>query len=380
MKKFSILLLAFVALLSFNACTQDDDIVFVAQPDPEGIQFSNSLQSMYTLPSGNPDNLAERFVWNEVDFEAPTTISYELQGSASESFDDYMVIGNTGSNNLGVTIGQMRELAADAGLDNDPETEAPNTGTVYFKVRAYAGEGEGNALEEFSEVVSVNVELPEAEEEGEEDLPKIYMVGNFQANGGYGSDWTPADGAPLAATTENENLYEGFVYINSDSPEFKFTPTNEGFEGDYGDSGTEAGDFSESLLQDGEVNAGTPDGTGGYYFVEVDLESLTYNLTKVEFGVIGNATPTGWDADTDMTYDPETMIWSVDLSLTAQEAPDNGFKFRANDAWDIEYGDNEADGTLEFQGANIGVPEEGNYTITMDLSNPRQYTYSFTLN
>ena len=115
MKKFSILLLAFVALLSFNACTQDDDIVFVAQPDPEGIQFSNSLQSMYTLPSGNPDNLAERFVWNEVDFEAPTTISYELQGSASETFDSYMVIGSTGNNNLGVTIGQMLELAEEAG-------------------------------------------------------------------------------------------------------------------------------------------------------------------------------------------------------------------------------------------------------------------------
>ncbi|MGW1455442.1 SusE domain-containing protein [Salegentibacter agarivorans] len=380
MKKFSILFLAFIALLSFSACTQDDDIVFVAQPDPEGIQFSNSFQNTYVLPSGNPANLAERFVWNEVDFDAPTTITYELQGSADEAFGDFMVIGSTDNNNLGVSIGQMRDLAEDAGLDNDPETEAPNTGSVYFKVRAFAGDGEGNALEEFSETIGLNVELPEAEEEGEEELPKIYMVGNFQAAGGYGSDWTPADGAPLAATTEDETKYEGFVFINNDSPEFKFTPTNENFDGDYGDSGAEAGDFSESLLQDGEVNAGTPDGTGGYYFVEVDLENLTYNLTKVEFGVIGNATPTGWDSDTDMTYDPETMTWSLNLSLTAQEAPDNGFKFRANDAWDIEYGDNDADGTLEFQGANIGVPEEGDYTITMDLSNPRQYTYSFTLN
>lgn len=175
MKKFSILFLAFVALLSFSACTQDDDIVFVAQPDPEGIQFSNSFQNTYVLPAGNPDNLAERFVWNDVDFDAPTTITYELQGSTDQAFGDFMVIGSTDSNNLGVTIGQMRELAEDAGLDNDPETEMPNVGTVYFKVRAFAGDGEGNALEEFSEPVSINVELPEAEEEGEAPKMELYL-------------------------------------------------------------------------------------------------------------------------------------------------------------------------------------------------------------
>src|SRR6056297_3339329 len=178
MKKFSILLLAFVALLSFNACTQDDDIVFVAQPDPEGIQFSNTFLNTYVLPAGNPDNLAERFVWNEVDFEAPTTITYELQGSASETFDSYMVIGSTGSNNLGVTIGQMRDLAEEAGLDNEPETDMPNTGMVYFRVRAFAGDGEGNALEELSEVMSVNVELPEAAEEEEPAKTNLYFVGD----------------------------------------------------------------------------------------------------------------------------------------------------------------------------------------------------------
>ena len=82
-----------------------------------------------------------------------------------------------------------------------------------------------------------------------------------------------------------------------------------------------------------------------------------------------------------MVYDSKTKIWSVTLDLTEQEAPNNGIKFRANDAWEINFGDTDADGTLEFNtDQNIGVPADGNYTITLDLSNPRQYKYSISKN
>ncbi|MFD1096451.1 SusE domain-containing protein [Salegentibacter chungangensis] len=380
MKRFSILLLALVAVIGLSSCTHDDDVVFVAQPDPEGVNFTNSTASSYILAAATSSNVAERFVWNEVDFDAPTTVTYELQASASKGFNDLSVIGETSGNNLEVTVSDLMGLAADAGLDNDPETDDPNMGQVYFRVHAYAGDGAGNALEHTSEVMPITVVLPEAEEEGEAALPMIYVVGNFQAAGGYGSDWTPADGAPLAAEGAGETEYAGFVYINADAPEFKFLPTNEGWDGDYGDTGEKNGAFNGTIEQEDEVNAGTPDGTGGYYLVEVDTDALTYDLTETNWGVIGNATPTGWDADTDMTYDAESKTWSVTLDLTAQEAPDNGIKFRANDAWDLNLGDTGADGTMEFGGENIGVPESGNYTITLDLSNPRQYTYTLTKN
>jgi hypothetical protein len=337
MKKFSILLLAFVALLSFNACTQDDDIVFVAQPDPEGIQFSNSLQSMYTLPSGNPDNLAERFVWNEVDFEAPTTISYELQGSASEAFDSYMVIGSTGSNNLGVTIGQMLDLAEEAGLDNDPETEMPNTGTVYFKVRAFAGEGEGNALEEFSEILSVNVELPEAEEEGEAPKMELYLVGDATAAG-----WDPANNnTPLFRDGENENIYyfQGRFAGGADVEGFKFLQTNE-WQPQWGLSN---GELTNSDILGEDPNA-FPVEDDAYYSLMVNVNEMTYTWEVIDgstadvqtnIGIIGDSTPDGWDADTNMTqseFNPH--IWYIQ----GIELVDGFAKFRANDAWDINWG------------------------------------------
>ena len=107
---------------------------------------------------------------------------------------------------------------------------------------------------------------------------------------------------------------------------------------------------------------------------------MKYSLTKTSWGLIGNATPTGWDSDTDMIYDAESKTWSVTLDLTKQEAPDNGIKFRANDDWALNIGDTDADGTMEFGGENMGISEDGNYTIVLDLSNPRIYTYSITKN
>ena len=380
MKNLTLVFIAIIAALTFTACTDDDGFTFTAKPDPDGVVFTNSTLETYNLMASSSDNLAERFVWNEVDFGVQTPVNYEIQGAATESFESFSVIGVGTQTNLPVTVGNMLSLAREAGLDNDPLSPEPNTGMIFFRVRAYVGADAGNVVEQFSDVLAISVTLPEAEEEEEIQLPQIFVVGNFLSAGGYGADWTPADAAPLAASAEGNTDYEGFVFLNADAPELKFLPTNESFDGDYGDTGDNNGDFSGTIEQEGEVNAGTPDGTGGYYLINVDTEALTYAMTETNWGIIGNATPTGWDSDTDMVYDPATKIWSLTLDLTEQEAPNNGIKFRANDAWDINIGDDDADGTMEFGGQNIGIPEDGNYTITLDLSNPRQYKYSITKN
>ncbi|WP_286761460.1 SusF/SusE family outer membrane protein [Salegentibacter sp. UBA1130] len=362
MKKFSILFLAFIALLSFSACTQDDDIVFVAQPDPEGIQFSNSFQNTYVLPSGNPDNLAERFVWNEVDFDAPTTITYELQGSADEAFGDFMVIGSTDNNNLGVSIGQMRDLAEDAGLDNDPETEAPNTGSVYFKVRAFAGDGEGNALEEFSETIGLNVELPEAEEEGEAPKMELYLVGDATAAG-----WDPANNnTPLFRDGENENIYyfEGRFAGGGDIEGFKFLQTT-AWQPQWGLSN---GELTNSDILGNDPNA-FPVEDDAYYSLMVNVDEMTYTWEEIDesavevetnIGIIGDATPGAWDDDTDMTqseFNPH--IWYIEgIELTDGEA-----KFRADDAWDLDWGGaTPVSGETTVAGPNIPV-SAGTYDV-----------------
>ncbi len=111
----------------------------------------------------------------------------------------------------------------------------------------------------------------------------------------------------------------------------------------------------------------------GFYRFDVDLNTLTYTLLKTEWGLIGSATPGGWDADQNMTFDPTANTWKIQLDLTPGE-----MKFRANDDWGLNYGDNGSDALLERDGANIVISNAGNYLITLYLDKP-DHTYSIEL-
>jgi len=181
--------------------------------------------------------------------------------------------------------------------------------------------------------------------------------------GGY-QGWDPAKTTTVLASPGVDGRYEGYLYFPDDNTEFKFTdgPT---WDVNYGDTGA-----------DGVLDAGGDNikaATAGFYYITVDLNTLTYTITPTGWGLIGSATPNGWDGDQDMTYDAGTNSWSIQLDLIAGEA-----KFRANDDWALNYGDNGADALLEQGGANIAIPNAGNYRITLYLDKP-DHTYKIEL-
>ena len=195
---------ALVAFTGLTSCTSDDDVVFIAQPDIEGISFVNSFNANYVLTAATATNIAERFVWNTVDFGTPTNITYELEGSADADFETVDVLGATGENNLAVTVRQLMTLAEDAGLDNDPNTDAPNTGMLHFRVRAYAGTDGSNGLSETSGITSLTVVLPETGEE-EEVFKNLFLVGSATA-----TEWAnsaTSNNYPLFRDAVNPNIY-----------------------------------------------------------------------------------------------------------------------------------------------------------------------------
>jgi hypothetical protein len=57
-----------------------------------------------------------------------------------------------------------------------------------------------------------------------------------------------------------------------------------------------------------------------------------------------------------MAYNPATHAWEATIDLAADE-----FKFRANDAWDINWGG--AEDNLVANGANMRIAEAGTYFI-----------------
>ncbi len=133
MKKIKILGLLIIAILGFNSCSQDDDLVFTAVSPVEGVSFSNTFLAEYILTPATSGNLGERFTWSDAFFDVPTPVTYELQRSISGNFDEAdILVGSTSGNELAVTIGNLLSYAAEAELDNDPNTEAPEYRSDFF--------------------------------------------------------------------------------------------------------------------------------------------------------------------------------------------------------------------------------------------------------
>ena len=175
--------------------------------------------------------------------------------------------------------------------------------------------------------------------------PVLYMAGD--ANG-----WSHID----YLSGEDGVNYTGFMYLNQNG--FKFC-TQQNWDGtNYG--GAFFGQESDNIIMDE---------TEGYYKVDVDLSTKKYTLTEIKsIGIIGSAAPNGWDSDVDLTYVPynketkEGGYWEKkDLELKAGEC-----KFRANDAWDMQWG---FDGDKFVFSNNAPqkqfVPEEGTYDIKL---------------
>jgi len=188
------------------------------------------------------------------------------------------------------------------------------------------------------------------------DYPVLYVPGSYQG-------WDPENTTTVLGSVNSDGNYEGYLYFAEANTMFKFTP-QPNWDYDWGD------DDADGTLDVGGTDITVAD--PGYYKINVDTNALTYTYEKTEWGVIGSATAGGWDADQDMTYDPETGYWTALLDLTA-----GAIKFRANDDWALNYGDDGADGILAEGAADIVIPSAGTFMVKLKLGAP-DYTYSIT--
>lgn len=168
--------------------------------------------------------------------------------------------------------------------------------------------------------------------------PVLYMAGN--ANG-----WNQID----ILNSDDGVHFTGYMYLNQNGFKFCTQPNWDGT--NYG--GAFFGQESDNIMMTQEA---------GFYQVDVDLSAKTYTLTPFTIGIIGNATPSGWDSDTDMTYNPEERCWEI----KGVELSDGEMKFRANDNWDGLNWGGELD-NLKQDGPNIAVAA-GTYDIKLKVN------------
>ena len=169
--------------------------------------------------------------------------------------------------------------------------------------------------------------------------PILYMAGD--ANG-----WDHSD----VLNSDDGVHFTGYMYLNQNGFKFSTQPNWDGTS--YGaDFDTAPGAGNIVITED-----------AGFYQVDVDLSAKTYTLTPFTIGIIGSATPTGWDGDTNMTYNPEERCWE----LKNVELTDGEMKFRHTNDWSLSWG-GELDNLTTQNGPNIAVAA-GTYDIKLKVN------------
>lgn len=88
------------------------------------------------------------------------------------------------------------------------------------------------------------------------------------------------------------------------------------------------------------------------------------------WGLVGSATVNGWDGPDMTMYQSGADQYGIYANLVAGE-----IKFRFDNDWGVNLGDNDANGSLEPGGSNIAIPADGTYYITLNTANN---TYSIS--
>ena len=102
----------------------------------------------------------------------------------------------------------------------------------------------------------------------------------------------------------------------------------------------------------------------------IDIAALNNGLggSLSDWGLVGDATENGWDGPDMEMYETSNDVYELYADLLG-----NQMKFRFNEDWGQNYGDDGADGSLNSGGANIVIPGDGVYHVVLDL-NTNSYT------
>ena len=322
-------------VLSLWSCKKDEDRV-IANASPAGTLSASATN--VDLNIAGAENTAVTFTFpasTVTGYEVPVTntLQFDLKGKNFTTAKETVLTTTTYSAtvaelnkmmlSLGATIGQPAEI--EVRLKSAP---APNVPT-------------------YSNVITIT---------GTPYLASawIYVPGAYH---GWGFDTVDS----LVSLTGN-GVYEGIINMPADKITFKITP-KKSWDVNYGDGGGDA-----LSATGGDINAGTP----GLKKITVDLNKNTYKIENADsWALVGDATPGGWDLDTDMKFiNDGTGLWK----LTANLKPGN-FKFRKNDDWKGNLGVKE--GKFVEDGDNIPVSVAGSYTISLD---PVEPTYTIIKN
>ncbi|OQX78421.1 MAG: hypothetical protein B6D64_06705 [Bacteroidetes bacterium 4484_276] len=351
MKRLTFFLIAIIGIGLMSSCEKKEatPVLDMGQATPAGITEPAS-ESQFILAEATADSIMTTFKWSATKYNLDDleATKYSLQIDLADSnFVNARELVNTTETSFAITESEMNSIVMSMGL------EADVAGMVEIRIYSFL-----NTETDVSELYSDRISMTITPYSGVVEFAKLWVPGDYQG-------WAPAD-APNVFDFDGDGIYNGYIFFpEGGSFEFKFTSDPDWDHTNYG-AGVEPGTLD---IDAGAGNLIVP-GPGGYH-LEIDINNLTWNYGDAveNWGVIGEWL--AWTDDIDMVYDPINQY----LSVTVEDIPaaeNQRFKFRANDAWDVNLGSlDPPDGvTLSPGGPDIPIPDGGTITFILRFTGP----------
>ena len=175
----------------------------------------------------------------------------------------------------------------------------------------------------------------------------LVIAGDYSGHG-----WSGTDDMKVWLKDASAGIYKGYATMYDAPYGFKFVKNGSVWIGQTAVDG-----FVYTLSEGGGDDCNIANGS---YYWEVDVINMKATATPItKVGIIGDFN--GWGGDVEMTFDAETLTYSVEQTF---DAP-GGWKFRFNESWSYNLGGDLTG--LVHDGGNISV-EAGTYVITLDMA------------
>ncbi|CAL2077570.1 SusE domain-containing protein [Tenacibaculum sp. 190524A05c] len=312
--------------------------------NPASIESGLADGDTFTLSLDQNDDNAIEIAINDPIFDSNlgVTIEYYLEADTETgTFDSPVEVAMvTNSKSINVTHAKLNSVAQGLGIAPD------STGKIQLRIRSVITNSTNETLERIGDPMTVTVTTY---------LTVLDLSTTWGIVGSAANDWGATPDLPFFKTDVDGVLV---AYVTLLDGEIKFRENND-WANNFGDNG------ADGTIEAGGANIAV---TAGSYKVTLNFNDNTYSLESFSLGIVGSAY-NDWGATPDfmLEYDQYSDVFRGIVTLL-----DGEMKFRMNNDWAVNYGDDGADGTLEDGSANI-TTTAGNYIVTVDLNN-KTYT------
>lgn len=302
----------------------------------------------FVLSIDNNNDIVTTVEWSDPILESSLGMDVEYVLETALAGTEFAAPAEAGNvinmNNIPLTHSQLNAAAIKSGI------EADATGDLDMRLIATITDvTTGSVLERISEPIKITVTT---------FMTALDLSTPWGVVGSGANDWGATPDLPFYAT-QTEGVLA--AYVNLIDGEIKFRQNNswDAPNINLGDNG------ADGTLEEGGANIAV---TAGDYKITMDLNTLTYTIESFSLGIVGGAY-NDWGATPDfkLEYDQYSDVFRGIVPLI-----DGEMKFRLNNDWETNWGDDGADGTLDLGGANI-IVTAGSYIATVNL-NDMTYT------